>query len=145
MLLAKLFAGLASMLAIFAVLYAASIRPARDVFLLVTHLAVPHHLIQLFELLLCVAFTLFYFVAARWMPRPLNNTLALVHFVLIALAVVLLALIMSVLAYAQQSGQSAFRIWHFLVLYAGILSFLLGCLVFVVNVGWTAIRMLRAH
>ena len=96
-----------------------------------TYFVVAHFHVLILQALIGAAFAFIYFAAARWFPNSLNSFLASTHFVLTAVAFVLVGLAMNTL-----DG---------LALRLGVLSFLIACTAFVTNVGWTAIKLWRLN
>jgi hypothetical protein len=96
-----------------------------------TYFVVAHFHVLILEALVGAAFAFIYFAAARWFPNSLNNFLASTHFVLTTVAFVLIGLA------TNAFGGLALRL--------GVLSFLIACVAFVTNVGWTAIKLWRLN
>lgn len=139
MLTAKLFAALASILAIFAFLVRGGIPPSRLYFHTTNFVLAPFHW-QLIGALVCATLALIYFAVAQWMPPPLNQSMGLVSFTFIALAfAVWLTASFSI---GRDSPPSN---WQIGTLFGAILSFLCGCALFAVNVAWALFRRFRVR
>lgn len=118
----------------------------------------PRHL-QLFTALVSTISTLAYFAVARWSSQSPNNSLSIVHFVLFATGVYLIAVAVmgfadlailggSLYDYnARREGITAFLPlpWPMRALVIGTLSVRLGCLIFVVNLGMIALKIFRSR
>lgn len=87
---------------------------------------------------------LVYSVISPSQSSSLNRFLILVHFVLLAIA--LLAAAKAVrswawaLSYARQEGSTAYIVWHFPVVPVGFIVVGLGCLVFLLNLGMASVK-----
>ena len=98
--------------------------------------------------LCCACFALIYFAVARWAPLPLYNSLGLAHFTMATLWVCPHVCasagpaMQSVASWAGLTGQAVWR-WTIFELFAGLICFHLGWLVFGVNGAWTFIGMMR--
>lgn len=133
MLPAKLFITFAILVGVFGFLYEGGARSTIDLYLHSVYLVIaPRHL-QLAAALGCAMFAAIYFCSAKWLARPLNDIVGVAHFVSLALGVILVAVAVKAVSSAAVLSGSEVRIWHFLVLYAGILSLLLSCFIFVLN------------
>ena len=142
MLTAKLFAGLAILLVVFAF---ASARRTLDMYFHATYIVLSFSHLLFFIALFSAGFALIYFVAVHWSSHPLNNSLGITHFVFVAVAFFLISFAIVELggATARMEGDQAPLLSSLIALNIGALSFLAGCAIFVVNVGWTAIRAFR--
>lgn len=87
---------------------------------------------------------LVYSVLSPSQSSSLNRLLILVHFVLLAIALLVAAEAVrswaSALSYASQAGSTAYIIWHFPVVQVGFIVVGLGCLIFLVNLGMASIK-----
>jgi cytochrome c oxidase subunit I len=149
MLSAILFAALAILQFSLSLLEGRTTHPPIDVYVHGTYFVVARFHFQILLALASTLFSLIYFAASRWTPRPLNNFLALTHFALAAIGFVLLSLSLLALkseALAIYSSQSrAPNYWLFLTFYAGALCFLLGCATLAVNCTWATIGAFRSR
>jgi MFS superfamily sulfate permease-like transporter len=112
---------------------------------------------QLFTALVCALSALAYFAVWRWSTHSPNNSLSLVHFVFLAVGIVLTFLSVTSLARpalfqynlhdpgTRPEDVKAFLLWPMRVLTISIWSVELACLVFVVNLGSVAIRNFRSR
>lgn len=128
MLTAKLFAGLASILAL--IIFLAKLRALPPV---------PIYL-QLVAVLACVIFALTYFTAERWMRTPLNQTLGLVQVGLISFSVG--AFGFAVYLYPSLSSEADFASY---LIVASAVGFLVGCALFAANAAWAVIRLVHVR
>jgi heme/copper-type cytochrome/quinol oxidase subunit 1 len=152
MLTAKLFAGLAILLVVFAF---ASARRHLDLYFHATYIVLFFSHLLFFIALFSAGFALIYFAAVHWSSHPLSNSLGITHFVFMAVAFFLISFAIVelggitlresgvYLATARMEGEQAPLLSPLIALNIGALSFLAGCAIFVVNVGWTAIRAFR--
>jgi heme/copper-type cytochrome/quinol oxidase subunit 1 len=152
MLTAKLFAGLTILLVVFAF---ASARRSLDMYFHATYIVLSFSHLLFFIALFSAGFALIYFAAVHWSSHPLNNSLGITHFVFVAVAFFQISFAMVELggitlregavyfATARMEGDQAPLLSPLIALNIGALSFLAGCAIFVVNVGWTAIRAFR--
>jgi hypothetical protein len=87
-----------------------------------------------------------YCVLASWQSRSLNRSLILPHFVLLAIALFIgveaLTNWASAVSYARQAGSTVYVVWHSPLVPLGFTSVALGCGIFLVNFGMTAIKHL---
>ena len=128
MLTAKLFAGLASILAL--IVFLAKLRALPPV---------PIYL-QLVAALACVIFAATYFTAARWMQTPLNQTLGLVQVGFIVISVG--AFGFAVYLYPSLSSEADFASD---LIVSSALGFSVGCALFAANAIWAVIRLVRVR
>jgi heme/copper-type cytochrome/quinol oxidase subunit 1 len=152
MLTAKLFAGLAILLVGFA--FASARRPL-DMYFHATYIVLSFSHLLFFIALFSAGFALIYFAAVHWSSHPLNNSLGITHFVFVAVAFFLISFAIVELggitlregavyfATARMEGDQVPLLSPLVALNIGALSFLAGCAIFVVNLGWTAIRAFR--
>jgi heme/copper-type cytochrome/quinol oxidase subunit 1 len=160
MLLAKLFALLTVLLLGSALLGGRTPHQSIDVVIHSTYFVVANIHVLFVQALVSACFAFIYFVAARRVSQPVNNSLGLAHFGLVAIGFVLTALAMSAIgsatvssglpskiyiATAKMSGESAPSLWPFFAFCLGTVSFFLGCAVFAVNLASTAVKVLRPH
>jgi hypothetical protein len=115
--------------------------------------------LQLFAALVSTISALAYFAVARWSSQSPNNSLSIVHFVLFAAGVYLIAVAVMGLANsailrgslyhsnARREGITAFLLlpWPMRALVIGTLSVRLGCLIFVMNLGMMALKIFRSR
>jgi hypothetical protein len=139
MLTAKLFAASAIILAICAFITRGQILPRMNLYLPVKNIFLGPFLWQLLGAFVCAILALIYLAFARWMPRPLNQTMGLLSFMFIALAFIVWLIVGSFIGIndsALSNGQAG-------ALFGTILSFLLGWGLFAANVAWTLFRIFR--
>jgi hypothetical protein len=90
---------------------------------------------------------LVYFVLAHWLPSTPNKYLILVHFVLLAIGLLIAAEAVmgwaSALSYATQAGSTVYIAWHSPIVLIGFTSVALSCAIVLVNLGITAIKCFR--
>jgi heme/copper-type cytochrome/quinol oxidase subunit 1 len=140
MLTAKLFAALASILAIFAFLVRGGILPSMGLYFHTTKFVVAPFHWQLIGALVCATLALIHFAVAQWMPPPLNQSMGLVSFTFIAFAfAVWLTASFSIGRGSLPSN------WQIGTLFGAIFGFLFGCALFAVNVAWTLFRRFRVR
>ncbi|HEV2489564.1 MAG TPA: hypothetical protein VGT03_07135 [Candidatus Acidoferrales bacterium] len=140
MLTARMFGGLALVLAVPALLWAEHVTVATDLYLHDTYYVVGPRFPLLFGAIVSAIMALVCFAAIRWASRPLNRLLVLISFVLIALAYGVYLTVgyrVSVAAYPAH--------WQIWTLIGAMFSFIVGCLIFAINVIWTLIRLLSVH
>lgn len=139
MLIAKLFAALTSLLAVFGILLSTRIFPsmALDLYLHDTYYVVGPSHVQLMGAIVCAILAFIYFAFGRWTARPLSQPIGLVSFACIAAAFVVWYTVNLFMRRDSLSMQ-----WQIGALFGAIFSFLLGCAIFGVNVAWTLFRML---
>jgi hypothetical protein len=102
----------------------------------------------LFTIALASAFSaLLYLVLSPSQSSSLNRLLALAHFVLLAVALLVAAEAVrswsSALSYASQAGATTYIVWHFPMVQVGFMVVGLGCVIFLVNLGMAFIRRFR--
>jgi hypothetical protein len=90
--------------------------------------------------LVCAIFAFIYFAAARWLARPLNQSMGLVSFTFIALAFIVWLIVG--FSIGRDSPPST---WQIGVLFGAIFGFMFGCALFAVNVAWTLFRVIQVH
>lgn len=114
--------------------------------------------LQVIAAVLCTTSALACLAFGRWSPRSLANSLGLVHFILLALGVV--SINVTATSFERSSiwkgnfynpsvrleGISAFLLspWPVRLLTIGLWSIELSCLIFALNLGITAIGLIRA-
>ena len=92
-----------------------------------------------------MAFSAIYIATARWMANPPSQALGLSHFGLMTVAVILFATI-SIIGSPNwnDAASDISRVRSYVsTANAGLLAALLGWAIFVVNIGWAAIRTIR--
>jgi heme/copper-type cytochrome/quinol oxidase subunit 1 len=150
MLTAKLFAILAILQFCLALLESKT-HQSTDILFHATYFVIGHFHLQILLALASSLFGLIYCAASRWVLRPLNGSLSLIHFVLVVLATIgfaLLSVRLSALGPAVVSGSPAVHgINHWTVLAAALalLCFLLGCGILAMNCGLTAIMAFQSR
>lgn len=127
MLTAKLFAGLASILAVSAILARLHSSPLVPIYL------------QLIAALSCVIFAMAFFVAEPWIRPPLNQTIGLVQCGFVGISVC--TLVFEFDLYPLLSNKP--DILGAYLIPASALSFLIACTLFAANATWTVIRVVR--
>ena len=135
MLNARLFAGLAAMTFVVAILGRLRMLPRANLYLTFGPVGFGASYWQLFIFLVCTFFGLAYFGIARLKPRPINPTTGLVGFLLIAFASVVW-LISSFL----HTGRSRLGDRLAMLLFAAIGCFILGVVLATANVAWGLLR-----
>ena len=140
MLTARLFAALASILAILAFLGRGQVLPSMDLYLHFTYIVLSPYHWQLLGALVCAIFAFIYFTVAQWIARPLNQSMGLVSFTFIALAFIVWLFVGFFIR--RDSPPS---MWQIGALFGAIFAFMLGCVLFGVSVAWTLFRMFRVH
>jgi heme/copper-type cytochrome/quinol oxidase subunit 1 len=147
MLSVKLFATLAILQVSLALLESRMPSNSIDVLFHATYFVIGHvHLMGLMGVA-SAFFALVYLAASRWALHPLNNSLAIAHFVVVLIGFISLSIAFLSLRSATASGAPVSRAvhWQFLALLVGVLCFLLGCATLAVNCTWTAIAAFRAQ
>jgi heme/copper-type cytochrome/quinol oxidase subunit 1 len=140
MLISKLFAALAGILAILASLRRGQLFPSMDLYFHSTYIVLSPYHWQLLGALVCTIFALTSLAVAQWMARPLNESMGVVSFTFIALAFIV-SLIVGFFVRRDSSPSP----WQIGALFGAILGFMFGCALFAVNVAWTLFRMIRVH
>jgi hypothetical protein len=140
MLTAKLFAVLASILFIFALLGRVQILPSTHLYFPVKDRVFGPYYWQFFGAIACALFAFVYFAVGRWMPRLLNPSIGLVSFILIAVAFL-------VWLTAGFFMKSAARVdsWLLVTLLGAKFSFFLGSALVALVAGWVSFCLLRAR
>lgn len=142
MLTAKLFAGLAGVIALLAFLARGGQQPAMDIYLHDTYYVISHSL-SLFALaLICAILAGVAFAAERWTSRTLNTSLGVASFALIAAGFGIF-IVADILMPSPRDLQTMYK--HVWVFSGAMLAFLIGCILFAVNVAWTLVRLLGMH
>ena len=135
MLDARLFAGLASIAFVLATLGRARVLPRANLWLRVANISFGAFYWQLFIGLVCAVFGFAYFGIARSTLRPVNQTVGLVGFFLVAFASAVWLL--SSLTTTRNSPPSR---WVVILLLAAIFSFVSGVVMTTANVAWVLLR-----
>ena len=133
--IAKLFAGLACVAFVVAILGRVRAFPHSRLYLHMPYIWLSAFYWQLFIGLVCAGFGFAYFALVRLTQRPLNQTAGLVGFFLVAFASVVW-LISSFLAMTH----SPLSFWVAILLLAAVNSFLLGVVVSVANLASLFLR-----
>lgn len=139
MLTARLFAGLAGVLAALAFFTRVRLLPPMNLYLHATYIVLSRYGWQLFGALVCSIFAFIYFAAAQWMARPLSQPMGLFSFAFIALAFIVWLILGFLIGDSRQS------IWQIGALFEAIFGFIFGCALFAVNAAWTLFRTFRVH
>jgi hypothetical protein len=132
---AKLFAGLAGLAFVIAVLGRVHVLPRANLSLRVANVVFGAFYWQLFLGLACAVFSLAYFGVVRSMQHPLNQTSGRVGFLFIA-AASSVWLSSSLLA----TSDSLRNHWLVIVLFAAMFSFILGVALTAANLAWVLVR-----
>lgn len=140
MLTAKLFGGLAGVIAFFAFLTRAGHPPALDLYIHDTYYVIGHFHWQFGLAMVCASFAFVAFATQRWGSRPLNTGLGITSFILIVLGFGTFTA-GSILLPRMKDVSAPHN--YYVALSLGMLAFLLGCVLFAVNVLWALSRMLR--
>ena len=140
MLTAKLFSGLAAVLAVFTFLLRGGVLPsgpALDLYLHDTYYVVGSATAQLIGAIVCAILAFIYFAFGRWTARPLSQPIGLVSFACIAIALVLWLMATFFMRRDLLPVHLAFG-----MLSGAMLGFLLGCVLFGGNLVWAIFRMI---
>jgi len=140
MLAAKLFSGLAVVLAVFTFLLLGGVLPSGsglDLYLHDTYYVVGPAHVEFIGAIVCAILAFVYFAFGRWTARPLSQPIGLVSFACIAIALVLW-----LMATFFMRRDSLPMPWQLGMLSGAIFSFLLGCVLFVGNLAWAIFRMI---
>ena len=135
MLSAKLFAGLAGIAFVIALLGRLRVLPRASLWLSVGNVAFGAPYWQLFIVLVCGFFGFAYFGVVRLTQRPLNQTTGLIGFLLVAFGSVVW-LIAGFLTKANLPRTNRFPV----ILFVAIASFILGVVFSTANVVWSRLR-----
>jgi heme/copper-type cytochrome/quinol oxidase subunit 1 len=117
-----------------------------DLYIHDNYFVLSRSMVTVLAAVICALFVLVYFSCERWLRIPLNRGLSLANFVLIVLPLAVLIWSLHAPAVTFRTANDS-RQLTFMLLYlvAPLICFLLGCLLFVVNFGWSLTRLLRAH
>ena len=135
MLNAKLFAGLAGLAFVIAVLGRVHVLPRANLWLTVANISFDTSYTHLFIAFVCGVFGFGYFGIVRLMQHPFNQTTGLIGFFLIAAATAIW-LTSSFLATSDTLRSH----WKVIVLFAAIFSFILGAGLTGANLAWVLVR-----
>jgi len=140
MLAAKLFSGLAVVLAVFTFLLLGGVLPSGsglDLYLHDTYYVIGPAHVELIGAIVCAILAFVYFAFGRWTARPLSQPIGLVSFACTAIALVCW------LTATFFMGRDLLPMpWQIGMLSGAIFSFLLGCVLFVGNLAWAIFRMI---
>ena len=139
MLTAKLFAALAGMIFFFAFLGREQVLRHQNLSINIGHTVLGPYYSQLFGALACAILAFAYFGVARWLRNPPNQSIGLVSFALVSLAIGVW-LISSLIF----TGASAPNHRLIVLLFLAILSFLVGLVLSTVNVAFALFQRLGA-
>jgi heme/copper-type cytochrome/quinol oxidase subunit 1 len=148
MLSVKLFATLAILQAGLALLESRTPPKSIDVYFHATYFVIAHIDLMGLMALASACFALIYLAASRWVLHPLNNSLAITHFILALTGFLLLSAALFSIGAGTGTGEpvgqtvNQCQVLAFLV---GGFCFLLGCATLAVNCAWTAIAAFRAQ
>ena len=140
MLAAKLFSGLAVLLAVFTFLPRGGVLPSGsglDLYLHDTYYVIGPAHVQLIGAIVCAILAIVYFAFGRWAARPLSQPIGLVSFACIAIA-----LVTWLTATFFMRRDLLPMPWQLSMLSGAIFSFLLGCVLFGGNLAWAIYRMI---
>jgi len=140
MLTAKLFSGLAVVLAVFTFLLRGGVLPsgpALDLYLHDTYYVVGPAHVELIGAIVCAILAFLYFAFGRWTARPLNQPIGLVSFACVAIAL----LCWLTATFFMRRGLLQMH-WQIGMVSGAIFSFLVGCVLFVGNLVWAIFRMI---
>jgi hypothetical protein len=129
MLTAKLFAGLASVQVVAAILARLSSSPPIPIYL------------QLIVGVFCLIFATTFLVAERWMRRPLNQRMGLVQSGLVGVAVCTFVFEFDLHPLLSNTAD----VLGSYLIPASTLSFLVACGLFALNATWTLIRFFQSN
>jgi len=136
---AKLFAALAGMIFFFAFLGREQVLRHQNLSINIGHTVLGPYYSQLFGALACAILAFAYFGVARWLRNPPNQSIGLVSFALVSLAIGVW-LISSLIF----TGASAPNHRLIVLLFVAILSFLVGLVLSTVNVAFALFQRLGA-
>ncbi len=140
MLTAKLFSGLAVLLAVFAFFQLGGVLPsgpALDLYLHDTYYVVGSAPVQVIGAIVCALLAFIYFAFSRWTARPLSQPIGLVIF-----ACMSIALVCWLAASFFMRRDLLAMPWQLGMLSGAMFSFLLGCVLFGGNLVWAIFRMI---
>ena len=140
MLTAKLFSGLAVLLAVFAFLLRGGVLPsgpALDLYLHDTYYVVGPAHVEFIGAIVCAILAFVYFAFGRWTARPLSQPIGLVSF-----ACITIALVCWLTATFFMRRDSLPVHWQIGMLAGAIFSLVLGCILLGGNLAWALFRML---
>ncbi len=140
MLWLRLFAALAALLLLAATVQKFATRPAIDVAFHDLYFVLTPAGLEICGAISSLLFGGVYFIADRVMRRPLDQSLAIIHFVAIVLAILLAAGAMRTLAGAHAQIAESYRGRAMMALWLGIASFFIGWTIFAINVAWAAMH-----
>jgi hypothetical protein len=143
MLLAKSFGAFGVVIAVAAATGAARLFPL-DTQVHGTYFSFSPSLVLWYCSLTSVNFAILYYAAEKFVPTRWSRTLGTLHFVLYSLFVILLTVFAIAVHFWDSSHPEALR-WFVIPWLIGILSFLLGLVLFFVNLFLTVIRTARAR
>lgn len=135
MLNARLFAGLAGLAFVIAILVRRKVSARKHVYLRIAKRAFGPFYTHLFIALVCAIFGFAYFGVVHLTQRPINQTTGFVGFILVGVASVVW-LISSSLA----TTNSLRNPWLVKVLFASILGFISGMALTAANLAWVLVR-----
>lgn len=135
MLIAKLFAGLAGIAFVVAILCRVRVLPHANLYLHIANIGFGAFYWQLFIGLVCAGFGFAYFTFVRLTQRPLNQTTGLAGFFLVAFASVVW-----LISSFRTTNDSLLSRWLVILLFAAIFSFLLGVVISAANVAWVFLQ-----
>jgi hypothetical protein len=134
-LIARLFAGLACIAFVVAILGRVRVLPRANLYLGMANVSFSALYWQLFIALVCAGFGFAYFVLVRLTQRPINQSVGLVGFLLVAFA----SVVWLISSFLTASGSPLNR-WLVILLFAAIFSFMLGVAVSAANMAWVFLR-----
>lgn len=140
MLTAKLFSGLAVVLAVLTFLLRGGVLTSGmglDLYLHDTYYVVGPSHVQPIGAIVCAILAFVYFAFGRWTARPLSQPIGLVSFACIAIASVCWLTVTFFMRKDSLPMQ-----WQIGMLSGAIFSFLLGCVLLGGNLAWVIFRMM---
>jgi heme/copper-type cytochrome/quinol oxidase subunit 1 len=140
MLMAKLFSGLAVVLAVFTFLLRGGVLPSGaglDLYLHDTYYVVGPAHVEFIGAIVCAILAFIYFAFGRWTARPLSQPIGLVSFACISIA-----LVCWLTATFLVRRDLLPTPWQIAMLSGAIFSFLLGCVLVVGSLIWATFRMI---
>ena len=121
-------------------------KQAFDLYIPVGYFVVPNWIFTLLAAAICGMFALLYFGCGRLLRIPLKPGLSLANFLLIVLPLVATIVELRSIHPNFENGPESWAIKFVLITYfAGMICFLIGCILFVLNFSWTLVRVLRAR
>ena len=106
----------------------------------------PSWIVILIAAAICGMFALLYFGCGRLLRIPLNRGLSLANFLLIVLSLSTLILELNFIHPNFERGPDSWVIKAVLIAYSTwMICFVIGCMLFVLNLSWTLVRVVRTR